>query len=250
MMPQWVDRLQKLPPPAHHPALATAKYPPTNLEDVYARGQYGITDLKLPKPAHAAILALLRQGSDGPEVLLTVRSPKMRRHGGEVALPGGKRDLDDSGAKFTRTLGNRVPASRWTVDVTTALREANEEVGLDSDSVEILAELPRCIALGGILTTPVVAWVREGCELGEPILSPDEVSSSFWMPLRCFLQAEHHQHKDILQGTVRMHAFEAHPAGEPVKVFGLTANVLIRVAQLALGKAPEFQMFVPPAAKL
>jgi len=47
-----------------------------------------------------------------------------------------------------------------------------------------------------------------------------------------------------------MHAFEAHPAGEPVKVFGLTANVLIRVAQLALGKAPEFQMFVPPAAKL
>ena len=245
MPPTWVERLRQLPPPAHHPALATAKYPPTILEDVYARGQFGIDDLARPQPEHAAVLILLREGGFGaPEVLLTVRSKTMRRHGGEVALPGGKRDAGDAGDKYTSTLGKGVPPSRWTVDVTTALREAWEEVGLPSEHVEILAELPRCVALGGILTTPVVAWLPGGAaDFSCPDLNPEEVSSAFWMPLRRFLEAERHTHKDILQGTVRMHAFEVDSV-DGTKVFGLTANVMIRAAQLALGQDPAFAMFV------
>ena len=200
-------------------------------------------------PIHASILAVIRDGPSGPEVLLTERAARMRRGAGEISLPGGKREKEDGGTTYTRTLGRKVNPMRWTVDVTTALRESFEEVGLDPDDVEVIAELPRCVALGGLLTTPVVAWYHgnNSASLTKPRLAPEEVASAFWMPLDSFLRAENHKHKDILMGTVRMHYFEH----ADVKVFGLTANVMIRIAQLALGREPAFEMFLgTPQAKL
>ena len=81
------DRLRQQPLPSH--AAAGALYPPAELQDVYARGQYGLNNIKDP-PVHASVLVPLRVDPDSDElvVILTLRTRRLNRHSGEVALPG------------------------------------------------------------------------------------------------------------------------------------------------------------------
>jgi 8-oxo-dGTP pyrophosphatase MutT (NUDIX family) len=90
----------------------------------------------------AAVLILFGEHpADGPDLLVLQRSASMRTHAGQVAFPGGAADAGETEAR------------------TTALREAWEEVGLDPDSVTVLAELPRLwIPVSDFLVTPVLAW--------------------------------------------------------------------------------------------
>ena len=94
----------------------------------------------------AAVLILLGEGADGvsgPDVLLLQRAADMRNHAGQPAFPGGAADPGDSGP------------------VATALREASEEVGLDPDSVEVLATLPPLwIPVSRFVVRPVLGWWR------------------------------------------------------------------------------------------
>ncbi len=84
---------------------------------------------------------LLGQGPDGPDVLLTRRADTLRSHAGQVALPGGRRDPEDVD------------------DVATALREAQEEVGVDPAGVSPLGTLPALWAPpADHEVTTVVAW--------------------------------------------------------------------------------------------
>jgi 8-oxo-dGTP pyrophosphatase MutT (NUDIX family) len=92
----------------------------------------------------AAVLVLLNDTSDGPEVVLLQRSYTLRHHPGEIAFPGGARESTD-----------RNPAA-------TALREAAEEIGLNPSSVDPLVNLPRLhIGVSGFDVTAVVAHWRQ-----------------------------------------------------------------------------------------
>jgi 8-oxo-dGTP pyrophosphatase MutT (NUDIX family) len=96
----------------------------------------------------AAVLILFGEGAHGPDVLLIERSPHLRSHAGQPAFPGGGVDPTDDG-----------PAAA-------ALREAQEETGLDPDGVEVLAVLPDMwLSPSGNVVTPVVAWWREPSEV-------------------------------------------------------------------------------------
>jgi 8-oxo-dGTP pyrophosphatase MutT (NUDIX family) len=89
----------------------------------------------------SAVLMAFADGPRGPSVLLIERSADLRKHAGQVAFPGGSLDATD--ASLERA----------------ALREANEEVGLDPASVRIVAELPAIfIPVSGFVVTPVLAW--------------------------------------------------------------------------------------------
>ncbi|PZR99221.1 MAG: coenzyme A pyrophosphatase [Candidatus Nephthysia bennettiae] len=89
----------------------------------------------------SAVLIALAETADGPGVLLIERAADMRTHAGQVAFPGGAADADDPHR------------------VATALREAEEEVGLDPASVHIVAELPAIfLPPSGFVVTPVLAW--------------------------------------------------------------------------------------------
>ena len=89
----------------------------------------------------SAVLMALAATPDGPGVLLIERAADMRTHAGQVAFPGGAADPDDPHR------------------VATALREAEEEVGLDPASVHIVAELPAIfLPPSGFVVTPVLAW--------------------------------------------------------------------------------------------
>jgi 8-oxo-dGTP pyrophosphatase MutT (NUDIX family) len=84
---------------------------------------------------------LFAEGPDGPDVLLIERSHTLRDHAGQPAFPGGSIDPEDDGP------------------VDAALREAEEEVGLDRSSVTVLANLPTVwIPVTGFVVTPVLAW--------------------------------------------------------------------------------------------
>ncbi|WP_438872413.1 NUDIX hydrolase [Paractinoplanes maris] len=79
----------------------------------------------------------------GPDLLVLQRAATMRNHAGQPAFPGGGTDPEDADA------------------VATALREANEEVGLDPSSAEALALLPDLyIPVSSFVVTPVLAWWR------------------------------------------------------------------------------------------
>ncbi|MEU5829943.1 NUDIX hydrolase [Micromonospora tulbaghiae] len=90
----------------------------------------------------SAVLVLLgEEPGAGPDVLVLQRAATLRNHAGQPAFPGGAADPEDADARAT------------------ALREANEEVGLDPGSVTVLAELPRLwIPVSDFVVTPVLAW--------------------------------------------------------------------------------------------
>ena len=89
---------------------------------------------------HAAVLVLLWEDDDGPRLLLTERSAALAKHPGQISFPGGAAeefDVDPAG---------------------TALREAQEEVGLDPARVEVIGPLPPALVpVSGFSVTPVLA---------------------------------------------------------------------------------------------
>jgi 8-oxo-dGTP pyrophosphatase MutT (NUDIX family) len=112
----------------------------------------------------AAVLVLFGHGPSGPDVLLLQRSADMRSHAGQPAFPGGRIDPSDDGP------------------VAAALREAEEETGLDPAGVEVLATLPDLwIPPSGSVVTPVVAWWREPSEVAA--IDPAEAEAVARVPI-------------------------------------------------------------------
>jgi 8-oxo-dGTP pyrophosphatase MutT (NUDIX family) len=124
------------------------------------------------EPAHAAVLVpiVLR---DQPTVLLTQRTLHLSTHSGQVAFPGGRSDPEDADAAAT------------------ALREAQEEVGLAPEAVEVLGSLSTYVTGTSFIVTPVVGLVRPDCVLRP---NPYEVAEVFEVPLAFLLNPANHRH--------------------------------------------------------
>jgi 8-oxo-dGTP pyrophosphatase MutT (NUDIX family) len=111
----------------------------------------------------AAVLIPLVQSSSGELlVLLTRRTERLKKHAGQIAFPGGKIDPDDPHP------------------IHAALREAQEEVGIDPEHVEVLGTLPGYETGTGFAITPVVGLLPAGLKL---TLSTNEVDEAFYVPL-------------------------------------------------------------------
>ncbi|KAM3870709.1 peroxisomal coenzyme A diphosphatase NUDT7 [Diretmus argenteus] len=174
----------------------------------------------LPK-ASVLIPLFVRQGE--LHVLMTLRSKELRTSAGEVCFPGGKMDPSDRD------------------DVDTALREAEEEIGLPADQVEVVCRLFPVINKSGILVTPVVGFIEESfC----PCPNPSEVSAVFTVPLDFFTREKDHSTYSPPGMTRLLHAFNfTDPDSEgQYEIWGMTAILAILVAVLALRKKPEFDV--------
>ena len=120
----------------------------------------------------AAVLVPLVEHEDEPSILLTRRADHLDKHSGQVAFPGGKvEDNDDS-------------------PIITALREAEEEIGLDRNYVEVAGVLDTYQTGTGFIILPVVGFVRPGFTL-----TPDanEVADIFEVPARIALHPDNYE---------------------------------------------------------
>ncbi|XP_026878532.1 peroxisomal coenzyme A diphosphatase NUDT7 isoform X2 [Electrophorus electricus] len=146
-------------------------------------------------------------------VLLTVRSTELKHNAGEVCFPGGKADPQDRD------------------EIETALREAQEEIGLPPDGVEVR----------GLLVTPVVGFISESFRACP---NPAEVSEVFCVPLEFFLKDDNHSSYPVpsIGSFTHSFIFTDPITGKVNQIWGLTAFLLIILAMLSLGKEPEFRM--------
>lgn len=167
-----------------------------------------------PAPMPAAVLVPLVVRSQVPAVLLTKRTDHLHHHPGQISFPGGRVEAQDS------------------TPVDTALRETEEEIGLDRRHVELLGALPDYYTGTGFRVTPVVGLVHPPFELR---LDAFEVAEAFEVPLGHFLDPANHQRHSLMhEGRERQ--FHAMPY-RGYFIWGATAGILMSLYRLL--RAPE-----------
>jgi 8-oxo-dGTP pyrophosphatase MutT (NUDIX family) len=170
----------------------------------------------------SAVLVLLADDRpEGPDVLLLQRASTMRTHAGQPAFPGGAADPTDADV------------------VATALREANEEVGVDPTTVDIAALMPQLwIPVSGFVVTPVLAWWRAPHPVAPA--DPREVELVARVPLAFLADPANRlmvRHRTGLVGP----AFRT----ENMLVWGFTGGILSRLLEMG-GWARSWDMTAPP----
>ncbi len=158
------------------------------------------TGSKATKPAAVLVPVIERRE---PTVLLTMRTPDLRSHSGQIAFPGGKIDSTDASP------------------LAAALREADEEIALDPRFIDPIGYLDLYLTFSGYRILPVLARVDPDYRI---TVNPSEVAEAFEVPLEFLMEPGNHQkHKRDWKGVER-HYF-AMPFGERY-IWGVTAGIL------------------------
>ena len=162
----------------------------------------------------SAVLLLFGEGPDGPDILLIERSATLSSHAGQPAFPGGVVDDDDADV------------------MACALREAQEETGLDPAGVEVFGGLPALfLPPSGFVVHPVLGWWRDPSPVG--VVDPGEVARVVRVPIAELMEPEN-------RCSVR------HPSGfvgpgfavRDLLVWGFTAGLLSRLFALVGWEQP------------
>jgi 8-oxo-dGTP pyrophosphatase MutT (NUDIX family) len=154
----------------------------------------------------AAVLAPLVDRPDGVTVLLTRRTDHLAHHPGQISFPGGRLEPEDGTPEDA------------------ALRETEEEIGLDRRHIEVIGRLDPYVTRTGFHITPVVGLVHPPFELTP---DPNEVAEVFEVPLAFLLDpANHQRHSRLHKGKERQ--FYAMPYGEHY-IWGATAGMLVNL---------------------
>ena len=151
----------------------------------------------------AAVLVPLVERPTGLHVILTRRSDSLRSHSGQIALPGGRSDEGES---------------PWD----TALREAQEEIGLDPGYVRLVGMGDRFEMVTGFVITPVVGFVRPGFSIAP---HEAEVAEVFETPFEFLMDPGNHEVRERDFGDGRLRRYYAMSHDERV-IWGATAWIL------------------------
>jgi 8-oxo-dGTP pyrophosphatase MutT (NUDIX family) len=157
----------------------------------------------------AAVLIPVVAHAHELSVLFTQRTTHLRSHSGQVAFPGGRAEPGDASAEFT------------------ALREAEEEIGLRPESVEVLARLPDYRTRTGYVVTPVIGLLTPPLALTP---DPNEVAEIFEVPLDFLMHERNRQRRTReFQGqTVGYYVFEY----QGRVIWGATAGMLVNLNRM------------------
>ena len=177
-------------------------------------------------PRRGAVLMLFGEGPQGPELLLTERAHDMRSHPGQVSFPGGSLDAGE----------NVVEA---------ALREAEEEVGVEPSSVTVFGRLPELwLPPSNFAVTPVLGWWSQPAQAS--VVSRAEVHAIHHVPIAELVDPTHRITVQLPIGDHRSPGFLIGP-GKDVICWGFTAGVIARLFEYLgwiedLPDAPEQEL--------
>ena len=170
-------------------------------------------DVVLPpgrKLSPAGVLVPILCTEAGAQLYLTKRSSALKHHPGQIAFPGGKMDAEDADISCT------------------ALREASEEIGLDSANVRVLGQMPAHETVTGFVVTPVIGQILTPFT---PTPEPGEVDEVFTTPLSHLLDLAQYQIQSRRWRGSRRHYYTV-PYG-PYYIWGATARILRAIADAA-----------------
>jgi 8-oxo-dGTP pyrophosphatase MutT (NUDIX family) len=157
----------------------------------------------------AAVLVGVVEGPVGPALLLTQRPHHLRDHAGQICFPGGRVEPRDASIAAA------------------ALREAEEEIGLDPRRVEVLGELKPYDTVTGFRIHPVVGWIEPPLDL-EP--DPYEVDEVFEVPLQFVLDPGNHRRQSYRRGSLTRAYYVLPYQGR--FIWGATAGILVNLSIL------------------
>ena len=164
------------------------------------------SDRKLNKAA--VLLGICFSEKKQPSVLLTKRAGHLKNHPGQIAFPGGKFESED------RTLVN------------TALREAEEEIGLNRSIPKKLGILPKHETITKFLVTPVIFQLPYKLDLK---IDKNEVDEVFYVPLEHFLTLDNYRIQ-ARKWQEELRYYYVVPYG-PYYIWGATARILYGFAE-------------------
>ena len=146
---------------------------------------------------------------DELSVLFTQRTAHLKSHAGQVSFPGGRAEPGDASAEYT------------------ALREAEEEIGLRRERVEVLGRLPDYRTRTGFRVTPVIGTVVPPLALAP---DPREVESVFEVPLGFLLDERNRERRTRefqgLQVGYYVYEYQGHV------IWGATAGMLVNLHKM------------------
>ncbi|HEX3573941.1 MAG TPA: CoA pyrophosphatase [Rhodopila sp.] len=159
---------------------------------------------KAPVPAAVLVPVIM---TEAPGILLTKRTSHLSAHAGQVSFPGGRIDPEDSGPEAA------------------ALREAWEEIGLESGAVQVLGRMADHVTGTGYRITPVLGLLPPGLTYR---LSANEVESVFELPMSVVLDPDAPKlQRQHVRGVWREYWVWPHPEHY---IWGATAAILVRLA--------------------
>ena len=149
-----------------------------------------------------------------PTILFTQRTAHLARHSGQVSFPGGRSEASDLSP------------------LETALRETQEETGIDASFVSVAGYLPRYRTGTGFDISPVVGILSHGFTLAP---NPDEVAEAFEAPLSFFLDPANRRRETRIWGGRERSFYVFTPEGRTI--WGATAAILVDFASRLTGAA-------------
>ena len=158
----------------------------------------------------ASVLVPIVGHPQGLTVLFTQRTTSLKAHSGQISFPGGRAEPGDAGPEFT------------------ALREAEEEIGIAAARVEILGRLPDYITRTGYRVTPVIGLLVPPLELTP---DPREVDEIFEVPLAFLLDPRNHRRetRELKGQTVGFYSMPYKSAAGERYIWGATAGMLVNL---------------------
>lgn len=164
----------------------------------------------------AAVLVPVVAYEDGERVILTKRTANLSNHAGQISFPGGRVDAEDPDV------------------IATALRETEEEIGLDRSHISVLGALDAYVTGTGFAVVPVVGLVQPGFSL---TLAQHEVAEVFEVPFGFLMDPRNHQrHKGVFNGVERQ--WWAMPYND-YYIWGATAGMLRNLHDLLQGRTAQ-----------
>ncbi|MBT3171222.1 MAG: CoA pyrophosphatase [Rhodospirillaceae bacterium] len=185
-----------------------ANVPGSYRDDENSWKDFGLTGPLKP----SAVLVPLIERAAGITVLLTRRTENLSSHSGQISFPGGRVEQSDA------------------APVHTALRESEEEIGLEPARVEILGRLANYVVGTGYRITPVVGFVDAQQEF---VRDEREVAEIFEVPLELVMEPDNYRREHMRIKNINR-SYYVLPYGE-YRIWGATASILLNLRDTLSG---------------